>query len=157
MTTEKIANMLEVLVTKDYSKEDVLEFARQIVTSPEEVFKLYATKVDLESRAGKILNELGIPLEEKAYEYLIKSVRIAYNNPAILNKAALFGLYSEVAKEVNRVPADVRDNIAETIKYAWNEADRDVKVKYFGATSRHESIRGIDFIKMLASYLKSQE
>lgn len=155
--TEKIANMLEVLVSEGYSKDDVLEFARKVVDSPEEVFEEYATKNDLKTRIYKILSELGVTPEEISYNFLVKAVEIAYNNPAILDKAALFGLYQEVSYGYPVKAADVRDSITYTIERVWKEMDEGVKMKYFGSRIQRETIRGINLIGDLARYLESQE
>lgn len=157
MEREKVARMFEILVTEGYAKNDVLEFAQEVARSPEKAVEAYKARNDINTRIRQILSELGITPKDIAYEYLVKAVEIVYGNPAILEKAALFGVYREVSVDYHVNPAYVRDSIACITERVWNEMDEKVKIKYFSSKAKRGAIRGINFISDLACYLESQE
>ena len=166
MDREKIAGMLEILVEKDFSKDEIVEFARQVVSSPEEVFDLLDSTVasldtSLESRIHMILNELCIPQELEEYKYLTKAVELVCKDATMLNGALNYHLYPAILHELNITGpfaiGNLKESITRAVDHVWDKMDKDVKTKYFGDRAKNEIINNENFIKELADYLRSNE
>ncbi len=73
----------------------------------------------LDERLGTIFINVGIPPHIKGYSYLRESVKLAVNNPEVVNNITKM-LYPTVAKIFNTTSSKVERAIRHAIEVAWN-------------------------------------
>lgn len=79
-----------------------------------------------------LLLELGVPDNIKGYRATTIALRIAVENPELLN-ALNKGLFARVGDELGKEPSNrVERNIRLAIERAWDNCDLKVLQKYFG-------------------------
>ncbi len=74
---------------------------------------------ELEERISNIFITVGIPAHIKGYQFLREAVKMAIDDPAIVNSITK-QLYPEVANKFNTSPSKVERAIRHAIEVAWN-------------------------------------
>ena len=88
---------------------------------------------NIEDVISEILVELGMPSHIMGYQYSVYAIKIAVENPDIIN-AITCGLYPTVAEHYGTTASRVERAIRHGIECAWDRGDLDVIEKYFGNT-----------------------
>jgi two-component system response regulator (stage 0 sporulation protein A) len=97
-------------------KARILEaFAGRESTPPHKISKTHS----LEEKIAKIFLTVGIPSQIKGYQFLREAVRMAINNPAIIN-CITKKLYPDIADKFDTSASKVERGIRQAIEVAWN-------------------------------------
>ena len=88
---------------------------------------------NIEEMIDSIFMEIGMPCHLIGYNYTVYAIKIAIENPDIINNIT-FVLYPTVASKYDTTSSRVERGISRAIESAWNRADIDVIEKYFGNT-----------------------
>ena len=88
---------------------------------------------NIEDLISEILVELGMPSHILGYQYSVYAIKIAVENPDIIN-AITGGLYPTVAEHYGTTASRAERAIRHGIECAWDRGDLDVIEKYFGNT-----------------------
>lgn len=111
--------------------------------------------VPLEVKITDILREIGVPAHIKGYHYLRASIRMAVEDPGIIN-AVTKQLYPGVAKLFSTTSSRVERAIRHAIEVAWDRGDVDVLNSYFGYTIHNTRGKptNSEFIAMISDRLR---
>lgn len=88
---------------------------------------------NIEEAIDSILTEIGMPCHLIGYNYVVYAIKIAIENPDVLNSIT-FGLYTSVAMKYDTTASKVERGIRHAIECTWERADLDVIEKFFGNT-----------------------
>lgn len=112
-------------------------------------------KKPLEMKITEILHEIGVPAHIKGYHYLRDSIRMAVEDPGIIN-AVTKQLYPGVAKLYSTTSSRVERAIRHAIEVAWDRGDVDVLNSYFGYTIHNTRGKptNSEFIAMISDKLR---
>lgn len=88
---------------------------------------------NIEEMIDSIFTEIGMPCHLIGYNYTVYAIKIAIENPDIINNIT-FVLYPTVASKYDTTSSRVERGISRAIESAWDRADTDVIEKYFGNT-----------------------
>lgn len=132
---------------------DIAETARrmvQLLNRQEE-----SPKMPLEVRITEILHQIGVPAHIKGYHYLRDAIRMAVEDPGIIN-AVTKQLYPGVAKIYTTTSSRVERAIRHAIEVAWDRGDVDVLNSYFGYTIHNTRGKptNSEFIAMISDKLR---
>jgi two-component system response regulator (stage 0 sporulation protein A) len=86
----------------------------------------------LEERISNIFISIGIPPHIKGYNYLREGIKIAVNDPRIINNITK-GLYPMIAEQYHTSASKVERAIRHAIEVAWNRGRVDAINAIFGA------------------------
>lgn len=127
MNTEKKINAIMRYIVADSQgeKDKIMEEIREMIEP--------VAKENIEDVISEILFELGMPSHILGYQYSVYAIKIAVENPDIIN-AITCGLYPTVAKHYGTATSRVERTIRHGIECAWDRGDLDVIEKYFGNT-----------------------
>ena len=132
---------------------DIAETARRMIelVTHQEV----SPKMPLEMKITEILHEIGVPAHIKGYHYLRDSIRMAVEDPGIIN-AVTKQLYPGVAKLYSTTSSRVERAIRHAIEVAWDRGDVDVLNSYFGYTIHNTRGKptNSEFIAMISDKLR---
>ena len=132
---------------------DIAETARRMIelVTHQEV----SPKMPLEMKITEILHEIGVPAHIKGYHYLRDSIRMAVEDPGIIN-AVTKQLYPGVAKLYSTTSSRVERAIRHAIEVAWDRGDVDVLNSYFGYTIQNSRGKptNSEFIAMISDNLR---
>ena len=132
---------------------DIAETARRMIelVTHQEV----SPKMPLEMKITEILHEIGVPAHIKGYHYLRDSIRMAVEDPGIIN-AVTKQLYPGVAKLYSTTSSRVERAIRHAIEVAWDRGDVDVLNSYFGYTIHNTRGKPTtsEFIAMISDKLR---
>ena len=105
----------------------------------------------LDERISNIFVSVGIPAHIKGYHFLREGIKLAVDNPAIIN-AITKGLYPSIAKQFNTTPSKVERAIRHAIEVAWNRGKMDNINSFFGVKVYNSSEKPTngEFIALLA-------
>ena len=111
--------------------------------------------VPLEVKITDILRQIGVPAHIKGYHYLRASIRMAVEDPGIIN-AVTKQLYPGVAKMFSTTSSRVERAIRHAIEVAWDRGDVDVLNSYFGYTIHNTRGKptNSEFIAMISDRLR---
>lgn len=123
------AVMRYIIAETREEKNCAMSEIKKIMEQPTETEK----NPNIEEVIESILTEIGMPCHLIGYNYVVYAIKIAIENPDILNSIT-FGLYPTVAMKYNTTASRVEHGIRHAIECAWNRADLDVIEKYFGNT-----------------------
>ena len=112
-------------------------------------------KMPLEMKITEILHEIGVPAHIKGYHYLRDSIRMAVEDPGIIN-AVTKQLYPGVAKLYSTTSSRVERAIRHAIEVAWDRGDVDVLNSYFGYTIHNTRGKptNSEFLAMISDKLR---
>lgn len=109
-------------MTKPYSYEVLLERMLELSERPEEKSRVYGEprrKNSLEEKISNIFINVGIPPHIKGYSYLREGVKMAVDNPDIINNITK-KLYPMIGEKYSTSPSKVERAIRHAIEVAWN-------------------------------------
>ncbi len=112
-------------------------------------------RIPLEVKITEILHQIGVPAHIKGYHYLRESIRMAVEDPAIIN-AVTKQLYPGVARQYNTTSSRVERAIRHAIEVAWDRGDVEVLNSYFGYTIHNTRGKptNSEFIAMISDKLR---
>ncbi len=90
-----------------------------------------AHNLSLEEKISKIFISVGIPPHIKGYSYLREGVKMAVNQPAIINSITK-ELYPKIGEKYATTPSKVERAIRHAIEVAWNRGRIDSINNLFG-------------------------
>ena len=108
----------------------------------------------LDERLGSLFLTIGIPAHIKGYQYLRCGVRLAVENPGIINRITR-ELYPGIAARFDTTASKVERAIRHAIDVAWSRGRVDTLNRAFGCrvcTPEDKPTNG-EFIAMLADKL----
>ena len=111
----------------------------------------------LDERLGSLFLTIGIPAHIKGYQYLRCGVRLAVENPGIINRITR-ELYPGIAARFDTTASKVERAIRHAIEVAWNRGRVDTLNRAFGCrvcTPEDKPTNG-EFIAMLADKLSME-
>lgn len=88
---------------------------------------------DREEEICRILLELGVPEHIKGHRYLVEAIRLAVEDPEILDSMTK-GLYPQTAAAFHSTAARTERAIRHAIETAWLRGDLEIMGRYFGNT-----------------------
>lgn len=110
-------------MAKPYSCDLLLERLRELGESrPEQKNRVFGEGVrrnSLEEKISNIFINVGIPPHIKGYSYLREGVKMAVNNPDIINNITK-KLYPMIGEKYSTSPSKVERAIRHAIEVAWN-------------------------------------
>lgn len=108
---------VDKIVYKPYSLHDLTAELRTLLFSPERVKVMGVKSVD--ERLSNIFIRAGIPPQIKGYQYLRHAVKLAINEPDLVNNITK-KLYPTVAEHFDTTPSKVERAIRHAIEVAWS-------------------------------------
>lgn len=123
------AIMRYIVAESDEEKNLAISEIKNITENPVETEKI----ANIEEVIDSILTEIGMPCNLIGYNYIIYAIKIAIENPDIINNI-VFVLYPTVANKYDTIASRVERGIRHAIERTWDRADLDVIEKYFGNT-----------------------
>ena len=131
---------------------DVLSEAPPYNASPEVRDKRRAASLD--EKISNIFISIGIPPHIKGYQYLREGIKMAVENPAIINSVTK-ELYPSIGEKFNTTASKVERAIRHAIEVAWNRGRIDAINAIFGARVYIGSERptNSEFIALVADKL----
>lgn len=131
MNTEKKINAIMRYIVADSQKEKEAIMAE--IKAMIEPVSTENQMANIEDVISEILVELGMPSHILGYQYSVYAIKIAVENPDIIN-AITGGLYPTVAEHYGTTASRAERAIRHGIECAWDRGDLDVIEKYFGNT-----------------------
>ena len=112
--------------------------------------------VSVEAAIKRILLELGVPNSLKGYNRLVCAIRIAVEEPYVL-EAITKELYPAVAKEFGDTASRVERAIRHAIESSFDRCDDSTLDRYFGSTisPRKGKLTNSEFISRLADVVRN--
>lgn len=145
-------------LVKPFQPEILLGHIRRLVRGEEVVPLVHAAaarEVSLDERLGSLFLTLGIPAHIKGYQYLRAGVKMAVENPAVVNRITK-ELYPGIAARFDTTASKVERAIRHAIEVAWNRGRVDTLNRVLGCrvcTPEEKPTNG-EFIAMLADKLR---
>lgn len=132
--------------------QDVLGEAPVYVVSAEVRDKRRAASLD--EKISNIFISIGIPPHIKGYQYLREGIKMAIENPSIINSVTK-ELYPEIGKKFSTTASKVERAIRHAIEVAWNRGRVDAINAIFGVRVYIGSERptNSEFIALVADKL----
>lgn len=108
----------------------------------------------IEEKISNIFITIGIPPHIKGFSYLREGIRLAVEDPSIINKVTK-ELYPKIAEKFETTPSKVERAIRHAIEVAWNRGRTDAISSIFGARVYIGSERptNSEFIALVADKL----
>ena len=105
----------------------------------------------LEEKISNIFITVGIPAHIKGYQFLREAIKLAIDNPEIINSITK-KLYPEVAEKFDTSPSKVERAIRHAIEVAWNRGKIENINSLFGVRvyNRNEKPTNGEFIALVA-------
>ena len=145
-------------LVKPFQPEILLGHIRRLVRGEEVVPLVHAAtarEVSLDERLGSLFLTLGIPAHIKGYQYLRAGVKMAVENPSVVNRITK-ELYPGIAARFDTTASKVERAIRHAIEVAWNRGRVDTLNRVLGCrvcTPEDKPTNG-EFIAMLADKLR---
>lgn len=142
---------------KPYSKENLLSRIRDLSSSApikiEAKPKVVRPSVNksLDEKISNIFITVGIPAHIKGYQFLREAIKMAIDNPDIINSITK-RLYPEVAERFDTSPSKVERAIRHAIEVAWNRGKIENINSLFGVRvyNHNEKPTNGEFIALVA-------
>lgn len=115
------------------------------------VRKKSVSEKSLDERISSIFMSVGIPAHIKGYQFLREGIKLAVDNPPIINSITK-SLYPSIAKRFDTTPSKVERAIRHAIEVAWNRGKIENINSVFGVkvyNSAEKPTNG-EFIALLA-------
>lgn len=105
----------------------------------------------LDERISNIFVSVGIPAHIKGYKFLREGIKLAVDNPSIINSITK-SLYPSIARRFNTTPSKVERAIRHAIEVAWSRGKIDNLNSIFGVKIYNASDKPTngEFIALLA-------
>lgn len=113
--------------------------------------KKSVSETTLDERISNIFVSVGIPAHIKGYQFLREGIKLAVDNPQIINSITK-SLYPTIAQHFNTTASKVERAIRHAIEVAWNRGKIENINSIFGVrvyTSSEKPTNG-EFIALLA-------
>ena len=108
-------------IAKPYNEETLVKRIKNLLTGREEnSVKPEIKKTSLDEKISKIFITVGIPPHIKGYYYLREGVKMAVNNPNIINNVTK-ELYPKIGELFSTSASKVEWAIRHAIEVAWNK------------------------------------
>ena len=142
-------------MTQFFKQEDI-EF--EIQTDAAKTVQSFISEQDSPTRAKKIDERIshifitvGIPAHIKGYQFLREAIKLAVENPGIINSITK-QLYPSIAKRFETTPSKVERAIRHAIEVGWNRGRADRVNDIFGvkAFDRKDKPTNGEFIALIA-------
>ncbi len=117
-------------VSAELVGERVVELVSELPVSHEKVERRRAGSID--ERISNIFISIGIPPHIKGYAYLREGIKMAVNDPHIINNVTK-GLYPVIGERFNTSASKVERAIRHAIEVAWNRGRIEAVNAIFGA------------------------
>lgn len=129
----------------------ITEVASGAKTGGKVVRKRSVSQMTLDERISNIFVSVGIPAHIKGYQFLREGIKLAVQNPSIINSITK-SLYPSIARAFNTTSSKVERAIRHAIEVAWNRGKIEningiFGVKVYSAT---EKPTNGEFIALLA-------
>lgn len=154
-----IKNGADYFLAKPFSssslKDCLLEFERGVreeptitVTAKPETKRM---KNSLDEKIANIFISVGIPAHIKGYQFLREAIKMAVDNPEIINSITK-KLYPSIAEKFETTPSKVERAIRHAIEVAWNRGKIENINQIFGIKvySANEKPTNGEFIALVA-------
>lgn len=123
----------DYFIGKPYSVEVLKERMRELVESVDEQDgKGYKEKESIDERISRIFINVGIPPHIKGYNFLREGVKMAVNEPNVINNVTK-KLYPSIGEKFETTPSKVERAIRHAIEVAWNRGRIENINKILGA------------------------
>ena len=86
----------------------------------------------IDDKVSNIFITIGIPPHIKGFSYLREGIKLAVDNPSIINRVTK-DLYPQIAEKFQTSPSKVERAIRHAIEVAWNRGRTDAISSIFGA------------------------
>ncbi len=119
---------------KPVQPEVVAERVRELTSSAEKAAPAVREKraaVSLDEKISNIFISIGIPPHIKGYGYLREGIKMAVEDPSIINNVTK-QLYPRIAEKFSTTPSKVERAIRHSIEVAWNRQRLDAINAVFG-------------------------
>lgn len=105
----------------------------------------------IDERISHIFITVGIPAHIKGYQFLREAIKLAVENPSIINSITK-QLYPSIAKRFETTPSKVERAIRHAIEVGWNRGRADRVNDIFGvkAFDRKDKPTNGEFIALIA-------
>ena len=153
MNVEQKVNaiMRYIVAESDEEKKNAMEKIKRII----EPVATEKNNENMEDVISDILVELGMPSHIRGYRYTVYAIKIATENPDILDSITN-KLYPAVAEQHGTTASRCERSIRHAIECTWDRGSLDVFEKYFGNTISITKGKptNSEFIARMASIVK---
>ena len=121
-------------LVKPFQPEILLGHIRRLVRGEEVVPLVHAAaarEVSLDERLGSLFLTLGIPAHIKGYQYLRAGVKMAVENPSVVNRITK-ELYPGIARKFDTTASKVERAMRHAIDVAWSRGRLDAVNSMYG-------------------------
>lgn len=134
---------------KPCSQRELIERIRELASGTPKRHR--AENRDMDERISNIFITVGIPAHIKGYQFLREAIKMAVDNPDIINSITK-KLYPEVAKKFSTSASKVERAIRHAIEVAWNRGKIENINSLFGVKvySHNEKPTNGEFIALVA-------
>ena len=143
---------IEYEVQTDAAKHMQIFLSEQ-ATEPANVIpvEVVAPRKKIDERISNIFITVGIPAHIKGYQFLREAIKLAVENPGIINSITK-QLYPSIAKRFATTPSKVERAIRHAIEVGWNRGRADSVNDIFGvkAFDRRDKPTNGEFIALVA-------
>jgi len=111
-------------------------------------------EIELMEQITHILYQIGVPARSKSYEYVREGIRLAVNDPRVMNSITKV-LYPSIAEKFSTTSLRVERGIRHAIEVTWLQGDIDALEKCFGYTPHNlrNKPSNSEFIAVIAGKL----
>jgi two-component system response regulator (stage 0 sporulation protein A) len=149
---QKVNAIMRYIVAETREEKNLaISEIKKIMERPAEMEK----STNIEEAIDSILTEIGMPCHFMGYNYVVYAIKIAIENPDILNNITSV-LYPTIANKYETTASRVERGIRHAIEHTWDRADLDVTEKYFGNTIsiKRGKPTNSEFIARMANIVK---
>ena len=139
-------------VSKPYDKEVLIKRIFDVLNKDEEEFGFDKKRLkNMEEKITNIFITVGIPAHIKGYQFLREAIKMAIDNPEIINSITK-KLYPSIAEKFETSPSKVERAIRHAIEVAWNRGKIENINTLFGVKvySNNEKPTNGEFIALVA-------
>lgn len=123
---QKVNSIMRYIVADSWEEKNAIMEEIKSMIEP-------VAKENIDDVISEILVELGMPSHIIGYRYSVYAIKIATENPDIIN-AITSGLYPTVAEHYGTTASRAERAIRHGIECAWDRCNIYVNEKYFGNT-----------------------
>lgn len=136
---------------KPYNKDTMIKRINEILND-ENAFSLDKKQIkQIEEKISNIFITVGIPAHIKGYQFLREAIKMAIDDPSIINSITK-RLYPDIAEKFETSPSKVERAIRHAIEVAWNRGKIENINTLFGIKvySNNEKPTNGEFIALVA-------
>lgn len=141
---------VDYYIPKPYNEDILVKRIEELSSRPTSAEGKMASK-EIEERITNIFITVGIPAHIKGYQFLREAIKLAMENPDIINSITK-KLYPSIAERFDTSPSKVERAIRHAIEVAWNRGKIENINSIFGLTvySSNEKPTNGEFIALVA-------